>query len=196
MPIPVILAANLAAAPPKASAKVLWLLALTVFGGAMFVLLGYQRLGLFGGGLEPSAFMRIVRPFFVALQALQERPFLGFGLGSEAELNRYYIDTTFSFASQIHAQRLASEGILGTWGSIHFAAPAQFGILGLCVFFFLLDRTRGLMGCPRLVYWVFYASFGISLGAINSPLLWAPLLTVAAIASEPARLRKPLQTSS
>lgn len=141
--------------------------------------LAVDRLGFGGEPIEASAFMRVVRPYLVAHQALQESPFIGFGIGSSELLSGFNVIATYGDPSQKYAQQLLTEGAPSVWGNVHFALIPQLGVLGSVMWLIVWDRIRAIRQCPRIIFWGFYFVYGISLGAINTPLFVVPLLVVA-----------------
>lgn len=139
----------------------------------------FDRLGFGGNTIEASAFMRVVRPFLIAQLAFWEHPFVGFGMGSEALLSQQNKLASFAFRDQLYAQSQVSDGSGVVWGSVHFAILPQLGAIGTIAWLLILDALRAKLGTKRGIFWTFYATYGIAVGSLNTPLFIVPLLSVA-----------------
>lgn len=164
--------------------RVLALLALFV-GTLVF---GYQvsveRLGLFGGTVEASAFLRVVRPFYMAVETLRQHPFSGFGIGADQALQALYLTTTFSNPGAAGAYIIDNYHDVGSVsGMSHMAVVVQLGLLGGALWLLGLGALRRVFNTEPMVFWMFWGAYGIFVGSFNTPLFWAPICLVAAAGS-------------
>ncbi|WP_146592389.1 hypothetical protein [Puniceibacterium confluentis] len=136
------------------------------------------RLSGNGGGIEPSTYQRIVQPYLVMMMSLEQRPLFGYGLGSQALLERFFhITFVSSYAPEFF--RNESYEIARSFGNIHFGMVAQFGVLGSAIWLFCIEQIRRSFSAAAIPFWAFYVGYGFFTAAVNTPLLIAPLCLVA-----------------
>ncbi len=164
---------------PRLFSSMLMLLVVAVSAAFIIGPEAVGRLGLDGTALEPSAYLRLVRPMQVAYHVLQERPLFGSGLGAEASLHNFII-AALSADNVPWFVRNQSVGSF-VFGNIHFALILQFGVLGTLLFIVLLSRLVGrLAGDHRTQFFLFFVLYGATVGSVNTPILWGPVFLVLA----------------
>lgn len=161
------------------SPPMLLLLALMSAGTVYFLFEAARtRLGLFGGALDPSAYLRIVRPIYMLREATLHRPLFGYGLGADDSLEQVTRAATAAgpyvgFVSQ----NLAKVG--SQYGFSQIGILLSFGWLGGLGWLAATASLPRTFGGDRLAFWAFWIGYGFFQGAINTPLHLAPLFLLA-----------------
>lgn len=130
-----------------------------------------DRLGVFTGRLEASAFERLKQPFLLAVSAIKERPLFGYGIGAESgmipllEQVRMTTDTPLFFLLKGQAEAVR--------GSFLFAMLWQFGIVGTAALWLSIVTFIRKIAPGNLFFGVvFFLLLGLTAGDIHTPASW------------------------
>ncbi|WP_284375496.1 hypothetical protein [Amylibacter marinus] len=164
----------------------MFLVAVGVITG-IFALQFNQRMAQ---GIDPSFYIRVIRPLLVTQEVLTQHPLLGMGIGARDALREIYTAQSMQVLAPIYVrQSLADMNIV--FGNVHCAVFIHFGLLGGMAWFgTLMLFSRAIIGHSPLVFWVFYAGYGIFLGGENTPLLWGALGVILAATGQADRFKR------
>ena len=153
------------------------------------------RLGLFGGAIESSMYMRILEPIRLAATSIQERPLFGFGIGVDKDLLRM-VDTIRSQQDvplrmfQRDDQRLIA-------GNTLFSMIWQYGVIGSAlIWFFIIKFLRHLAPGNVAFGMIFIVLLSLSVADLHTPSLWGyAIILISGLSHASARnaaLNKPI----
>ena len=136
------------------------------------------RLGLGGGEIEPSAFLRIYAPWIAAMDAFFSRPLLGFGLGAESNIRNFLYEV---YTSGYAPKHVWSSTRSITYGNLHAGMIIQFGIIGSLAWIWMMGKLRrSLGGSQPLIFWSFYVVLGWLVAPLNTPMFWGQIILISA----------------
>lgn len=167
---------------------------------AKFIIIGYNILALLVPTLAywminniPSTpqyftagsfFARIIAPYYMAVEALRNRPLFGIGLGADDALTRLAIGA-YTATGRIHEVPIDAWATLGPnacsafWFS--FISIGVVGSLVLFVFVAFFLKVLKVEVKAIVVYGIVFSTFWLMFGRMNSPVAWVTLFMVVAI---------------
>lgn len=143
----------------------------------------YWRLGLFGGSMDISTYLRVIRPAKLAFEAIQQHPLTGFGFGADSQLadvTKESVSSTGLSGSSFFKERLKS-GQNFVQGNSHLSFLTQVGLLGSALWVFSLFSIIRFPQLNRSWFLAFYLAFGMFTGSVNTVHFLFPLVLFAAI---------------
>jgi len=125
--------------------------------------------------MDPSLYIRLVRPFQLVLRTIEARPLLGYGIGSDRQIAGLFEEISTSANAPVYLRRE-----IGTtnraWGASHFALFIQLGAIGGLIWITAIARfVRSVLEGYMSIFWLFFVSFGFFIGVINTPFYWGQL---------------------
>lgn len=147
------------------------------------------RLGLLGGTVEPSAFLRVIRPLIMLGESLSSSPLLGVGLGADEPIRQLANSAMLSAPSTafIRQHLYSHQDVLG---SALVTTLIYFGVFGGALWLFGLRLIQRVFGGDAVNFWLFFFSYSFFLGSINTPLYLAPLYLLSIPATHAVQTRR------
>ncbi len=138
----------------------------------------YTRFGLFGGTIDPSIYLRIIRPIYMVLDVTASNPLLGYGLGADDSLMQVAINATEA-GPRVAFVESNLDKLGAQYGVSQVGMLLTLGWLGSFLWVLALIYLRRTFGGDSLAFWAFWFGYGIFQGSINTPLHFAPLFLMA-----------------
>lgn len=128
--------------------------------------------------VDPSLFLRLIRPVYLTGRVLVDRPFFGYGIGAQEQIASIFLDVSSGAdAPDFVRTELATTNLV--WGAAHFALISQVGVLGTIIWLGALRYLeKSVLVAQSLAFWMFFATYGIFIGVINTPFYWGPIAIV------------------
>lgn len=131
--------------------------------------------------LDPSVYLRLLRPIEIASYTIQQRPLLGYGIGSDNQIAWLFNEVSFGEGAPEFIRRDEMGATNRVWGASHFALVIQLGLVGSILWIFVIGRFMKIFLLSyRPIFWLYFVLFGLFVGVINTPFYWGQLFIALA----------------